>query len=244
MITTLMFHRVYAKELPELGCFRQFLKQIKLWGTSCIPGQRLLKQTHGICLTFDDAYFDFYHYVFPLLKQYQMQAVLAVPTALIAEKIEMSADHRLALQYESCLDNHISNNPSLCSWEEIKEMVDSGLVIPASHSATHTALNKQSDWQREIVQSKKILEQKLRHPVNIFVYPYGRFDKVTHDFVCQNYQFAMRIGSAANFNWKHPKKLIYRINADKYWPHQEHPFKLSQKLHFGVRTLSNFIRGR
>lgn len=244
MITTLMFHRVYAKGLPELDIFSQFLQQIKSWGTPCLPGQPLSKQTHGICLTFDDAYFDFYHFVFPLLKQYQLPAVLAIPTSLIAEKIDMPASERLTLQYEHSLDNQIQSNPSLCSWEEIKEMVDSGWVIPASHGASHVALNKQSDWQQEIVQSKHFLEQRLGQPVSIFVYPYGRFDKETHEAVCQHYQYAMRIGSAANFSWKHPKKLIYRINADNYWPQQAHPFKLPQKLHFGLRALSNSIRGR
>lgn len=244
MITTLMFHRVYAKNLPDLSLFRQFMQQIKSWGTPCVPGQPVSKQAHGICLTFDDAYYDFYHYVFPLLKKYQLPAVLAIPTALIAEKIEMPAAKRLALQYEHYLDDQAVDNSSLCSWEEIKEMVDSGLVIPASHGANHVSLNSQSDWQQEIVHSKHQLQEKLGQPVSIFVYPYGQFDKETHEFVCQHYQHIMRIGSAANFNWNHLKKLVYRINADNYWPNQTHPFTISQKTQFGLKALSNSIRGR
>ena len=244
MITALMFHRIYANNLPGIAVFQEFLQQIQSWGTPCVPGQQLSRKSHGICLTFDDAYFDFYHHVFPLLKQYQVPAVLAIPTALIGEKVELFAKHRLALQYECALDNRIPSNPGLCSWEEIKEMVDSGWVVPASHGANHVALNQQSDWQQEIIQSKRILEQRLEHPVSIFVYPYGRFDKATHEFVCQHYQIAMRIGSAANFNWQHPKKLVYRINADNYWPHKQHPFTLTQKIYFSVKALSNSIRSR
>lgn len=244
MITTLMFHRVYAEGLPDLELFRQFLQQMKSWGTPCLPGQPISKQTHGICLTFDDAYFDFYHSVFPLLKEFQIPAVLAIPTGLIAEAVNLPAAHRLALQYEKPLSDKPFNNSCLCSWEEIKEMVDSGYVIPASHGASHIALNEHANWQKEIVQSKQTLEQRLGHPVTIFVYPYGQFDKATHEFVCQHYQYAMRIGSASNFNWSHPKKLIYRVDADQYWPHHDHPFKIPQKVYFGLRAISNVTRGR
>lgn len=244
MITTLMFHRVYADNLPNIRTFEQFLQKIKLWGSPCLPGESTPRRGHGVCLTFDDAYFDFYHYVFPMLKKYQLPAVLAIPTALIAEQVDISASQRLETQYHHPLDNRIYSNPGLCSWQEIKEMVDSGLVIPASHGASHVALNEQSDWQQEILNSKQVLHTKLDKPISIFVYPYGRFDKATHDYVCQHYQYAMRIGSAANFNWQHPKKLIYRINADNYWPKQAHPFKISHKIHFGLKALSNSIRGK
>ncbi len=244
MITTLMFHRVYAEGLPGLNIFSQFLQKVKSWGTPCLPGQSLPTQSHGICLTFDDAYVDFYHYVFPLLKQYQLPAVLAIPTALIADHTDKPISERLALQYKHPLDNAIHQNPSLCTWFEIKEMLDSGWVVPAAHGANHVALTSQSDWQQEIVQPKRIIEQKTRHPTSLFVYPYGRFDKQTHAFVCQHYKFAMRIGSAINFNWCHSQQLIYRINADNYWPRQAHPFKLSQKMHFGFRAFTNLVRGR
>jgi len=244
MITTLMFHRVYARNLPETDRFDAFLQLLKSMGTACLPGQSIPEKTHGICMTFDDAYFDFYHHVFPLLKHHQLPAVLAIPTALIAEQVDMEPKERLQLQFTSPLNHQIHNNPSLCSWQEIKEMVDSGWVMPASHGARHIALSECSNWQQEIIQSKQALEKRLNHPVDIFVYPYGRFDKATHQFVCQHYRYAMRIGGATNFNWRHPKQLIYRINADKYWPNQKNPFNFYHQLIFTLRALSNTLRGR
>lgn len=69
----------------------------------------------AVLLTFDDAYASFYEFVYPLLKVYGYPSVLAVVT--------------------SWIDNPPEHLPNvLMTWDQIKEVAQSGLVDVASHS--------------------------------------------------------------------------------------------------------------
>lgn len=131
----------------------------------------------------------------------------------------------------------------LCSYSEIKTMVDSGLVLPASHSHTHIDLSQQLSadiLNTEVVQSKKILEQKLNTDIDYFVYPFGKFCAKTHNLVLQNYKFAFRIGGAINLN---AKKMLYRIDADDIWQHNKTISKFFL-LKLKLKYYLNIFRGK
>lgn len=72
-----------------------------------------------VMLTFDDGYESFYAYAFPLLQEYSMPAVYSV----IGRYADQYTDHE---------DHHI--NYSHCSWPQLKELADSGLVEIQNHS--------------------------------------------------------------------------------------------------------------
>lgn len=61
------------------------------------------------------------------------------------------------------------------NWPEILEMDRSGLVLFGSHSVNHPNLATLSDdaLRRELVESKRVLEDHLEKPVLAFAYPYG-----------------------------------------------------------------------
>lgn len=63
------------------------------------------------------------------------------------------------------------------SWDEIKEMSNNGVSFGA-HTVTHTNLTRLSteEARKEIVRSKKDIEDRLQKPCNLFAYPNGRFD--------------------------------------------------------------------
>jgi peptidoglycan/xylan/chitin deacetylase (PgdA/CDA1 family) len=107
-----------------------------------------------IVLTFDDGYKDNYTYVFPVLKKYNFPATIF----LILSRI---------------------GGPDMLSWDEVKEMRDSGLVSFGSHTFTHPfldTLRSSQDLKREVSGSKSALEEKLGKPVGLFCYPCGRFN--------------------------------------------------------------------
>lgn len=85
MLLNLMYHQIVTPEKPEmLDKFEQHLKYLK--SNYHITTPTLLRKNQiNVSLVFDDAYFDFYHYVFPLLKKYQIKAILGVPTGLLAD---------------------------------------------------------------------------------------------------------------------------------------------------------------
>lgn len=114
----------------------------------------------SVILTFDDGYRDFYTDVLPILKRYQVKAVVYV------------------------VPNFFDKPNNLTTWQ-LKEIIQSGLVEIGAHTMDHSYLTgldfKKAEY--EIVESKKYLEKNFNIPVNTFAYPYGAFDNTTIDIV-------------------------------------------------------------
>ena len=219
MLIILMYHQIHCLQQPKrLEAFEQHLRYLKDQFSIILPGENILDNQISICLTFDDAYYDFYHDIFPLLKKYQVPAVLGIPVNWIAEKTQVPAAKRLSVTYPNGLLTDQQHKMPLCTWEEIRELTQSGLVKPASHSFSHANIAElpidSEAFQQEIVLSKNILEHYLQQKVDTFIYPYGKFTVQAQEKIHEYYQYAMRIGSSLNDKWS---TLLYRIDADKFW---------------------------
>ena len=213
---SLMFHRV--SEPGMQGAFLKYLDYLVQTFPIIVPGEPLVAPV-SISLIFDDAYIDFYEYVFPLLKKYNIKALLAVPVSYISEKIEEPMKDRMLKTHYAGIDKPSAEvNTAFCSWIELKEMVDSGYVIIASHTQTHCstpALNTHEEQLFEIMSSKKVLEEKLGTIVEHFIYPYGHWSRSAHRFVTEHYRYTHRIGGALNDSKQLSSgKLLYRIDAN------------------------------
>lgn len=233
-ILTLMFHRVNDASLGyDPHQFSRYLAYLVEHFPIVIPGQTLPKVPLAICLTFDDAYFDFYQDVYPLLVKYQVKALLAVPVKYIVDNTDLNPSVRLSVPYAYEMENpNLQAKVPLCTWQELKEMVQSQQVVIASHGYQHANLaEKSSHYSQEIILSQAMLQQKLNVPITHFVYPFGRISTKAHQIVCENYAYGLRIGSALNIGWDDTRKFIYRINADPLWTnHQLVDDKLIRKL--------------
>ncbi len=215
-----MFHRINDATqgfLPQH--FAPYLTYLVNNFPIVVPGDPLPDCPVAICLTFDDAYYDFYHDVFPLLRHHNIKAVLAVPVQYIVDKTQVSAKERLSVPYVQGMENPLlAEKVPFCTWEELHEMSQSGHVVIASHSFSHANLaDKKADLSKEIIYSQLVLQKKLKTAINSFVYPYGKMNYRAHKMVCQFYQFGIRIGSALNVGWDDQRQYIYRINADPLW---------------------------
>ena len=217
MLLALMYHRVgvgkYANSKEMLYEHLQFLKERY---PIVLPGDPIPKRKLAICLTFDDATYDFYRDVFPILKELKIRALLGVPVRYILDSTTVSSEERLSVPYTLMMqDGFFDQKVPFCTWEELNEMVDSGLVEAASHSYLHCNLTFDFvDLNREVVQSKEILETKLAQPITSFIYPFGKMTVALHEYVAEYYPYAFRIGSALNFGWETNKKPLSRISAD------------------------------
>lgn len=69
--------------------------------------------------------------------------------------------------------------------KELQELSESGLVEIASHTLDHVYLKTASHAvaERQIVESKKILESRFKISVVTFAYPTGAFNQNTIDMV-------------------------------------------------------------
>lgn len=104
----------------------------------------------NLVVTIDDGYQDIYTYAYPIIQKYHIIVNLMIPTGLL-------------------------NNPGYLSWDQLREMIGSGLVFAYNHTWSHASLGlaTREKIQLEIGTAKKQLEENLGKPVNIFAYPYG-----------------------------------------------------------------------
>jgi peptidoglycan/xylan/chitin deacetylase (PgdA/CDA1 family) len=176
-----------------------------------LPGQALQRGKLNVCLTFDDGYFDFYVKVFPLLRKHRLRAVLAIPPVVMRDVVEGSREERLALPTADAFSR--PSQGGFCTWKELQEMVDSGLVVVAAHGFTHQPLDhSDADLVTEIDAPKVVLSQRLGKFVDSFMFPYGRYSGRALRLARKRYQYVFRIGGALNRNWN--GRLLYRIDAD------------------------------
>ena len=108
-----------------------------------------------IIITFDDGYESNYTYAYPLLKKYGLKATIFVVTSTVGVKDGSIIPH--------------------FSWEEAREMEESGVVDIFAHSHTHRDLTTltRAEMQKEFRLSKFLVETNLDKECNIFAYPYG-----------------------------------------------------------------------
>ncbi|NGX52819.1 MAG: Poly-beta-1,6-N-acetyl-D-glucosamine N-deacetylase [Candidatus Anoxychlamydiales bacterium] len=216
MLLTFSYHRINSdKYSNSYKIIEEHLTHIASKYKVVLPGDKLNPFKLNICLSFDDAFYDFYKYVYPLLKKLQIKAVLALPIKYILDSTNVDDEIRLNVPYKDAMKDDIYKTKApFCSWQEIKEMVDSNLVEMASHSYNHVNLINSKNLDLEIIKSKEIIEKKLQTEITTFVYPMGKFNEKIHEKVKEHYKYAMRLGSAINFSWKNISSITYRVMSD------------------------------
>jgi peptidoglycan/xylan/chitin deacetylase (PgdA/CDA1 family) len=243
MILTLLYHQVHqkGKYSNNLKLFEKHLEYIKNNFSVVLPGCSNQSPSAQVCLSFDDATFDFFHHVYPLLLEKELPCVLAVPSGKISSKANSSPEERLQLLLNPSRDLPL-NNESYCSWEEIQEMSQSPFIKIASHSHSHVRCDDTiKEFEEEIIHSKKIIESNIQKKIDSFVYPYGKFSPQMHKKIRAHYKYIFRIGNSLNINWSHPQNLYFRCNADNLENPQD-PFSFQKKITYLSKTPVNYLK--
>lgn len=138
-----------------------------------------------IVLTFDDGWKDHHSTVFPILKKYNLKATFFI----IAKSVGSS---------------------SYMDWSQILAMEAAGMDMQ-SHSLTHpklTAVSRKQAW-KEISESKKVLDSRLKRPVTVFAYPYGSYEpKIIQMVKRAGYEGAVTV-SGISVNYKNPEDKAF-----------------------------------
>lgn len=107
-----------------------------------------------IAITFDDTRKVNYTRAFPLIKKFNFPVTMFI---IVAQ----------------------ADQPWRLSWNETRQMRDSGLVDFGSHSLNHPNFLEgisEETLKREIIDSKEIMEEKLNSSINSFSYPFGELN--------------------------------------------------------------------
>ena len=243
MLLSTMYHHINCNQFSnDLESFEQHLTYVVDRFNIVVPGDTLSKKRDNLCLTFDDAYYDFYYYVFPLLKKYQIKAVLAVPTAFILDSTDVTPDLRMSLNHKEIYqEKNYQKYASFCTWDELREMQDSGFVVMASHSHTHKDLTgKNINLQEEIVASKSILEEKMQIKIESFILPFGRYNHDSFALLQKHYRYIFKVGQGVNRDFNGIRGLIYRIDGDELEDDRS-IFSFKSMLGYRIKSLAKTL---
>lgn len=147
-----------------------------------------------VIITFDDGFKNFYERAYPVLKKYRLPATCFV----ITSKVE-------------------SNSAYFMYWDELRKLLSDELITIGSHTVSHKSLPSlnESELQKEVGESKKILENNLGIPVNFFSYPWGTLRDFNENCtkVISSFQYKLACTSVNGVNWNH--KNPYKLRRTK-----------------------------
>ncbi len=114
---------------------------------------------------------------------------------------------------------------TVLNWAEIREMEESGWISFGAHTVHHPVLAYLSDAtevQREVSESRTMLEQSLGHPVRTFAYPLGRSEHIGEE--------GLRAVRKAGYDWA--VTTIYGFNTPESDPLQLRRIVADTRLHW------------
>ena len=191
----LIYHRVDGGLPLEIDLAPDlFRRQMALLAATrrVIPYEQALKRLESptqndqpaYVLTFDDGYLDFYTRVFPLLRQYDLPAILFVTTGFV----------------EDGTPYPMLSNPDAVvqpvTWDMLGEMAESGLVTLGAHTHTHPVLTGRPPWriEEELVQPLELFERRLGLRPAHFAYPRAEWNAEVRSLVARYFASAVAGG--------------------------------------------------
>ncbi len=171
-VPVLLYHHVQPQSVAQQkgqtslnvdnGIFDQQMGYLAAKGYQTISAEQLINAlvahtklpANSVVITLDDAYLDNYIYAYPIFQKYHLTANLMIPTGLLG---------------------NTSGTNSYFSWDQLKEMVGSGIVFAYNHTWSHFAMGagpREKDIF-EITTAQQQLKDHLGKAYPLFVYPYG-----------------------------------------------------------------------
>lgn len=119
----------------------------------------------------------------------------------------------LATSMNVVIPKHAPPKYAPCSWNELREMADSGLVEIGSHTVTHpilASMNDEESWQ-ELTLSRVQIEQGIGRKVHSFCFPNGKPGDYRSSQVCMLKDAGYGSGVVTRFGMVSPKDDVFEL---------------------------------
>lgn len=182
---------------------------------------RSLVPKKRVNISFDDGFRDIYQYAFPIFKKYQIPFTLYLTTDFPEGKadvwwiqmeqfLSVEAFEKMMSRVYECPKPMASTmhdltgtqpDPELCrslalSWEEIQEMVDSGLCTVGSHTVSHPGLTRIGEGAclHELMESRRLIREKLGQDAIHLSYPHSMENDHVREMVSKSGYVSATLG--------------------------------------------------
>lgn len=169
-----------------------------------------------LALTFDDGFLECYTTMLSVFEKYNVKASFFINPLSIENQENGFASYFIRKNLNICLDK------KFMTWDMVKEIQSLGHVI-GSHTTTHANLKGLTTFelQKEIIDSKKIIENITGHPCDFFAFPFGTreyFDQYAIDLVIKTYRYAFTSEFYSNYFFEGNKNILSRRHFECNWP--------------------------
>lgn len=194
-IPVVMYHHVSPAGgglniMPDI--FEDHLRMLSAKGWKALSGGELLTFLESgrvpgktVLLTFDDGFADNYLFAYPLLKKFGMKAVLFVSSSFIEDEA-VNRKKFVPLAHDAAWPLAFTERRSevMCTWNELREMEESGVIEIQAHGHTHMipAYIKEGryrDVADDLSYGRRVLMEKLSKEVEHLAWPQGGYDERT-----------------------------------------------------------------
>lgn len=179
-----------------------------------------------IAFTFDDGFEECYSVIAPLLEKYNTRGAFFIN----ANYIESSKD------YQEKFNKRVATfTKKPMTWQQVHDLHKRGHLI-GSHNLDHTNFSTLNDNEIEfqLVENKKILEEKLSFQCEYFAWTYGKLDHFPANAlrVTQNYHSFIFSATEYKNYFSYDGKVMNRRHQEAFWPKSHNRYFLAIKKEY------------
>ena len=209
------------RQLAEIVSFVKIEDAVQMIMNHSQPGRALC------AFTFDDGFEECYNCIAPVLEKYGTNAIFFINPNFV------DGEEAYIKHFTDVTTKSPGKRPM--SWEQMRDLQNRGFIIGA-HTMDHflTASNDIAALDYQIVDCKKIIEEKLGVSCDYFAWPYGRLEHTNQkavELACKTYKYVF-----SQSNYRHyfsfDGKVINRRHFEPYWPISHIKYFLSKSISY------------